>query len=375
MPRLSLVAAVLAVVIVAGCSGTQGPAASASAPAVTSTPTAEPTPTPTPDPLEAALGSFAKRDLKARIKVAGTIEFGDFTVSSEGTIDIDGADEHESYVTDYFSAFKQTSEIISIGHDEWKRVDEGPWFDSDATDDTPIVDDLAELTALDRVGDETLDRKPAIHVVPASSVTLAQKSWGPSEERVSDWTIEMDLWLSPDGSLLRIETHETGVTEGKAFTQDSTYDFGTLPASARFSAPEDSWSVYTSEKHGLKIAQPAGASLIADGDNDSFSFADGAGLSLTSYEKDASLKLKDYADALIAKGGEGGLELLDTVNTKAGTTPCILVSFSRPADAAALVDAICLGSQVYEFWILVPASDVQGARGYIQSSLTTVSFD
>jgi hypothetical protein len=373
-------------VLLAGCGGTApaSTAAPTTAPTVAPTVAPTPTPSPTPAPAELATAAFAGRDLRARVLLEGTADFGGNALTSSGTMDVIGDAEHESYTTKVGDQVIEARDVISIGSDEWKRVDEGPWHDSDGTDDSALVDDLAKLTALEVVGPETVEGESLIHVRPGPGVTLEQADWGPRDPSVTDYTIDLDLWIRPDGTLVRLIQDEAWTMPSGAttisVTATATETFTPLPASVTIEAPADAWVAHTSSAQGYTISQPAGYEVDSGDGGDAYVSGEEILLTVVTSQLQTELSLDDTILALAESyKQQADAELLMALDTRIdGKAAKIAVFRLKDSDGTelGLADAVVvIGTTVWEVYRVGLLDTVDADVDYLGQSLTTFDFD
>jgi hypothetical protein len=376
-----LLAATTFAVLLAGCGGTATPTA---VPTPVPTAAPAPTPSPTPDPAALAVAAFAARDMRAHADLVGTVEAGGTTLDAAGTMDLIGDSEHETYETKVGTEVLEAKEVISVGGDEWERLGDGPWHPSDGTD-TAMVTDLADLTELVVVGEETLDGEAVIHVRPGPGVTLDPRGWGPGDPAATGWTSEaLDLWIKPDGTLVKLDMTEAWQQPSGDGTipvaQHTVATFSPLAASVTIEAPADAWVAHTSSEQGYTISQPAGYEVVTDQGTDRFMYGDEVAVAVVSGEAgSASGSIDEVVQALAAGYAEQmGAELLLTAQPPAGHTDARIAVFKVMDEQGTdlrLVDAIMVeDGRLWEVYRIGTPDTAADDVLYVGNSLTTLEI-
>jgi hypothetical protein len=377
--RAARVAVAIAALFLGGCAG-GAPATPTVPSAPVVTPRPAPTPSPTPDPVALAVAQFAAKDMRAHVVLDGTADYGGTTVTSSGTMDMIAEREHETYETKVGGEVVETKEVISIGQDEWERINAGPWHDSDGTNDTPLVADLAGLISLTVVGMETVAGEQLIHVRPGPGVNVDQKGWGPSDPSVTDYTIALDLWIRPDGSLAKLTQDEqwkvpsgTTTTVVKT-TADET--FSPLAASATIAEPDDAWVANVSKAMGYTVSQPAGYQVKSGDGGDSFVVGDQVLLSVAASSIDAGMTLEEALIALTESyEKQAKAELLMAYDARVDGHAAKVAVFKAKDSAGndlRLVDAVTVvGDRLWEIYRVGTPDTVTDDVDHVNKSLTT----
>ena len=371
----------LAATLVAGCGGGAAPTAPPT-PTIAPTATPAPTPSPTPDPVALAVKNFAAKNLRMHVDAVGTADFGGTTVTQTGTLDVIGDSQLETYEMKLGTEVVQASDVITVGAKAWERVGTGPWHDSAVTNG-PTVDALANLTSLTVVGQETLDGTAVIHVRPGPGVTLDPKRWGPSDTTITGFTISLDLWIKPDGTLAKLEraeewTQPAGRTTIKV-KATVTETCSPLPAATTVTAPADAWVAYTSTAQGYTISQPSGFKVETGDANDSFTYGGTIALSVGSSKLDAAMTLEELQAALTSTyAKQVSASLLSSSDTTIGGQPARIAIYKAKSGSGAdirLVDGLLVANgRAWEIYLVGAPETVDKDVAYLKDSLTTFEF-
>lgn len=210
--------AAFGLIAVAACSGSPATTSSTAPP---STPTAivSPSPTPLTDPAVAFEHLLDDPDLTARVTILDVTESTDpagaYRMTSDGTLEFAGIDERERYEIWVDGKKVETADFISIGSEEWKRTDGGPWTASDAADDEPFLMKLHRIEEFQSLGKERMGSRDLHHLRLAEGLTPDLRDWGPSDARFSNVAVDLDFWVDDDGIPVLMEMRSTFTyTEG-----------------------------------------------------------------------------------------------------------------------------------------------------------------
>lgn len=381
-PWLALGATVaLAATLVAGCGGGPAPTTPAT-PTIAPTATPAPTPSPTPDPVALAVKLFAAKDMRLHVDATGTADFAGTKLIQAGTMDVIGDSQLETYEMKVGGQVVQARDVTTIGAKVWERVDAGPWHDG-AVSNGPAVDALADLTALTVVGQESLDGAAVIHVRPGPGVTLDTRRWGPSDASITGFTISLDLWIKPDGTLAKMERAEqwtqpsgsTTVTVKATITETCS----PLAAATTVTAPADAWVAFTSRTQGYTISQPTGYQVQAGDTNDSFAYGDTVALSVGSSKLDAAMTLDELLQALTSTySKQASATLLTSSDTSVDSQAAKVAIWKAKSGSGAdvrLIDGLLVANgRAWEIYLVGSPATMDKDIAYLKDSLTTFEF-
>ena len=309
----------------AGCSRAGG-APAASTPI--SSPTVAVSPTPSPVAWDGVVERTLARlaDLSGRASTTHMWTRGEETFSETGSLEFDGDTEIERYSR---ADNDRTTEYISIGEDEWKRVDGGPWIPSDGTDDTPLADKLASIERLEVEREVAGDDGPLWLLGLPSGAELDSRIWRLVDEDHGLERADLELLVTADGTPVQLTLVRTWIESGDdgpiSVKATGTLRFDEVGSHITAKPPEDAW-VRARSPRGYSLALPAEVALASSGGGDIFTGGTIPELRISVADAADGQTVEAFAEDVIARYASAGeVHLVTQVRTIGGREAFLLV--------------------------------------------------
>ncbi len=244
-------------------------------------------------------------------------------LSSQGTLELAGSDERERYEARVEGELVETTEYISVGSEEWKRTDGGPWIASDPTDDQPFLTKLNRIEGFRSLGREKMGGRDLHHLRLAKGLTPDLRDWGPTDAGYSNIEVDLDFWVDDDGTPVVMEMRATFTFaeggEKLEFERHSTKSFEAVGGQLTIEAPDEVWQTFRSDALGYTIGYPAGVVVASADGVDNFTFNDSVFLSISAQDAPAGLSLDAWREDLVASlVADRGAEFQDAKPARIG---------------------------------------------------------
>jgi hypothetical protein len=380
--RAFTIIAVIGLMAVAACTSSPGSTTPAP-PSSTPQPTVTASPTRSSDPAAALEKLFDEPGLTARLtiynEIRSTEPAGNVHQGFVGTIEFAGSDEREFYEHSVNGEAVGTEEFISIGSQEWKRTDGGPWVASDATDDAALLTKFDRIGGFENLGIEPKDGRPLHHLRVAGPM-LNLQDWGPDDAAFSNVEVDMDFWVEADGTPVTMEMASTfTLTEGGPaleLERLSGSSFDAVGGQLAIEPPHDVWPTHRSDALGYTIGYPTGVDVASSDGLDQFATNGGIFLNISSVDAPAGLTLLAWQEDLVAElTADGNAKFRDAEPRRVGGRDAQLLTFTFNANERILLDLIVINDgRAFEIAaISEPDMEAEDLAG-LATVLTTFEF-
>lgn len=347
---------------------------------------ASPSPTPLPDAAAALEKLFDEPGLTARLtlhnEIRSTNPAGTIHQDFVGTLDFAGSDEREFYELSTDGKPAGTEEFISIGSEEWKRSDDGPWVASDATDDVALLTKFDRIGGFESLGIEQKDGRPLHHLrVPGPMLDV--RDWGPDDAKFSDVHVDMDFWVETNGTPVTMEMVSTfTLTEGSKtleLERLSGSSFDAVGGRLTIEPPDTVWPTHRSDALGYTIGYPDGVDVASSDGVDQFTSNGSLFLNISSVDAAPGLSLDAWQKNLVADlTADDAAEFRDAAPARVGGRDAQLLAFTlddAEGKEVLLLDMIVINDG-RAFEIAAPAyPDMEAeTRAGLAAVLTTFEF-